>query len=163
TSASCPAGSACADIGNHSPIYLCLQRCKSHADCRTAGQGLACTPTVAGSVCLGGFVCETAPPTLPRGDWSANPPVPAPTISNFESEGNVVTDGEGHIAVAETAIYFGQTRTANVAAAAVYDESGASFHTPVSYGEYTRTSYTSDPVVAYDSEFPGSPKPLYLV
>src|SRR5262249_12517949 len=96
TSANCPAGSVCADIGSHSTINLCLAPCTTHADCRTAGQGLACTPTVAGNVCLGGFVCESAPATLPRGDWSPNLRVPAPTVSNFESEGNVVSDGEGH-------------------------------------------------------------------
>ena len=159
----CPDGSVCVDVGNHSTIRYCLQKCTTHADCRTQGQGIACVATVAGTVCMGGTVCEPAPAQLSRGDWSANLRVPAPTISTFESEGNVVSDGLGHIAMSETAIYFGSTRTANVIGAAVYDETGASFHTPVSYGEYLRSSYTSDPVIAYDAEAPGSPKPLYLV
>lgn len=159
----CPLGAACVDVGNHSLIKYCLQKCTTQMDCRTAGQGIGCVATSFGDVCMGATVCEPPPATLPRGDWSANLRVAAPTISTFESEGNVVSDGQGHLAMSQTAIYFGTTRTANVIGAAIFDESGMSFHTPVAYGEYVRSSYTSDPVIAYDSEAAGSPKPLYLV
>ena len=167
TNQACPTGSTCVDIGSQSAIYRCLKNCASHQDCRMPGAGYVCTPTRGGqSVCLGGQVCEVAPANLSslRGDWSANLQVPEPTISTFASEGMISTDGLGHFAISQIDLYQSATNgEGSVMGVAVYDESGQSFHTPVAYGEYPATEYTSDPVVVYDAEVAGTPKPLYLV
>jgi hypothetical protein len=155
----CPADSACIDIGNQTRTYRCLRKCTTHQDCRLPGMGYACSPTKTATVCMVGYVCEQKPAMLPFGDFTRpNLMVPAPTPSLLESEGNVSLDGLGHVAIAQTGIYQG----GDVMAAAVYTE-GQGFHTPVAYAEYPTTNYTSDPVVAYDAEAPGTTKPLYLV
>ena len=168
TNPACPTGSTCIDIGSQSAIYRCLKNCTTHQDCRMPGTGYVCTPTRAGqSVCLGGQICEAAPADLStlRGDWSANRQVPEPTISTFAAEGMISTDGLGHFAVSQIDLY--QSTMGNgegsIMGVAIFDESGQSFHTPVAYGEYPATEYTSDPVVVYDAEVAGTPKPLYLV
>jgi hypothetical protein len=154
------------DVGNYGPVFRCLVNCTTHADCRLPATGYVCTPTRMGNVCMGGAVCEAVPPQLPRGDWSSNMLVPGATISQFESEGNVTTDGLGHVAVSAIGLYatpMGMHGQGSIMSVAVYDETGNTFHTPVAYGEYPTTMYTSDPVVAYDAEVAGTPKPLYLV
>jgi hypothetical protein len=166
TNMNCPTGSTCVDIGSQGAIYRCLKNCATHQDCRLPGAGYVCTPMRGGqSVCLGGQVCEAAPANLAslRGDWSANIQVPEPTISMFASEGMISTDGLGHFAISQIDLYQSPTNgEGSVMGVAVYDESGQSFHTPVGYGEYPATEYTSDPVVVYDAEVAGTPKPLYL-
>jgi len=156
----CPGDARCVRLDQgSSSIYRCLKSCASHGDCRLPGAGYVCEATSVGPTCQPGRVCEQAPTTLPRGNWDGNRLVPGATPSTFESEGNAATDGLGHVAISEIGIY----RGGSVMAVAVYSEATASFHTPVAYGEYPSTQYTSDPVVAYDVDVPGTVKPLYLV
>jgi hypothetical protein len=166
TNPTCPTGSTCIDIGNQSAIYRCLKNCTTHQDCRMPGTGYVCQPTRTANVCMGGAICETAPANLSalRGDWSANRQVPGATISDFESEGNISADGLGHLAVSAIGLYMSTAGNGegSIMSVAIFDESGQSFHTPVAYGEYPATEYTSDPVVVYDTESTATPRPIYL-
>jgi hypothetical protein len=158
----CPTGSVCTRIeqptGRNS-IYRCLKTCTSHQDCRMPGTGYVCQPTRMSDSCQPGHICEVAPATLPRGPWSANLVIPAPVASSLESEGNVSTDGQGHVAISSIGISNG----ASIELASVYSEQSQGFPNPAVYGYYPATEYTSDPVVGYDAEAAGAIKPLYLV
>ena len=159
----CPSDSTCVANGQQasSLTYRCLRKCQTDADCRP--NGYVCLPvTEGGKVCAPGLGCATAPPDLQSPDFQhPNLRVPSDPVSLFEAEGNCASDGMGHLAMSQIAIYGGFA--GDGMAVATYDEAGAMFGGMVQvFKDLNANSVeTSDPVVAYDRTG-GNPAPLYV-